>query len=325
MSNASIDDCDEQLLEVFVSSASELLDEIEVDLLTLEQQGSDFDSDLVNKIFRAAHTIKGESGFVGLKNLGSLAHAIENLLDQVRDGVLPPTSGLINVLLDGFDELRNMCEDPDASHDMDVSGLKDRLDVYDTLKKTSSAAQPAPAPKAAAPVLQQPSEPEPVAKSAPEPAPAPAPEVKKEVQIQEPENYDPSLPNVLILDDDPLQTALLKKRMKELTTNLLFAHTPDEAYALMQKYGANVAICDYDLGLATAADVIPQLRSYNPLIQVAVLTGSVQQSTIIECFGAGANDFLNKQDAAQLVNAVDELTERINRWTYLFMNRKRFS
>ena len=48
---------------MFVNHAVELLSEIETDLLQIEEEGDDVDSELINKVFRAVHTIKGESGF----------------------------------------------------------------------------------------------------------------------------------------------------------------------------------------------------------------------------------------------------------------------
>ena len=74
-------------LQTFVIESRELLDNMEAALLQIEQ--SPDDADLINAIFRAAHTIKGSAGLFGLDHLVAFTHAAENVLDQVRAGELP--------------------------------------------------------------------------------------------------------------------------------------------------------------------------------------------------------------------------------------------
>jgi len=57
---------DDDILKEFIAEAREHLSTIETDLLTIEEAGADLDEDLVNKVFRAAHSIIGASGFFGL-------------------------------------------------------------------------------------------------------------------------------------------------------------------------------------------------------------------------------------------------------------------
>lgn len=69
---------------VLVDEAQQLLDGMEAALLTIEEQGAN--PELINEVFRAAHTIKGSAGLFGLTAIVEFTHAVESLLVQVRDG-----------------------------------------------------------------------------------------------------------------------------------------------------------------------------------------------------------------------------------------------
>ena len=112
---------DEETLLAFVEESKEHMDGIETDLLAIEEGGADIDAELVNKVFRAVHSIKGGAGFLGLDNVKEVAHAGENLLNTVRNGELIPTPDLITVLLEAFDLLNSMLNSPTESNDMDIS------------------------------------------------------------------------------------------------------------------------------------------------------------------------------------------------------------
>jgi len=78
-----------EIVGEFLLESHENLDQIDRDLVHLEQ---DPDSrDLISRIFRAIHTIKGTSGFLAFSRLETLAHAGESLLSKLRDGVQPVT------------------------------------------------------------------------------------------------------------------------------------------------------------------------------------------------------------------------------------------
>lgn len=130
---------DDETLQMYVEEAKEHLEDIESDLLQMEQDGEAVDEELVNKIFRAAHSIKGGAGFMGLNVIKELAHRIENNLDMVRNRELVPTSEVVNILLGAFDRLRELVDNIDQSNEMDVSehlvaleGLKaSHLELHD--------------------------------------------------------------------------------------------------------------------------------------------------------------------------------------------------
>ena len=112
---------DDEILQLYVQESLEHLADIENDLLAIEQAGENIDVDLVNKVFRAAHSIKGAAGFLGLDNIKELAHKIENLLGLVRSREMIPNTDLINIVLLAFDKLHELINNVDHSNEMDIS------------------------------------------------------------------------------------------------------------------------------------------------------------------------------------------------------------
>ncbi len=112
---------DEETLLAFIEESKEHMDGIESDLLTIEEDGENIDEDLVNKVFRAVHSIKGGAGFLGLEKVKDVAHAAENLLNLVRNKELVPTPERISVLLESFDLLNSLINDATNSNEVDVS------------------------------------------------------------------------------------------------------------------------------------------------------------------------------------------------------------
>jgi two-component system chemotaxis sensor kinase CheA len=112
---------DDEILQGFIEESLEHLADIENDLLAIEESGADIDEDLVNKVFRAAHSIKGGAGFMGLTTIQELSHAAENVLGLIRSKKLIPTPEIINVLLIASDKLQSMIEDVHNSNDVDIS------------------------------------------------------------------------------------------------------------------------------------------------------------------------------------------------------------
>ena len=112
---------DDEILQGFIEESLEHLADIENDLLAIEEGGANIDEDLVNKVFRAAHSIKGGAGFMGLTTIQELSHATENVLGMIRSKKLIPTPEIINVLLIASDQLQSMIEDVHNSNEVDIS------------------------------------------------------------------------------------------------------------------------------------------------------------------------------------------------------------
>ena len=116
-----MDALDDEILQLFVEESREHLDGIEDDLLAIEQMGEDLDSELVDGVFRALHSIKGGAGFFDLVKLQDLAHAMENILDLVRKRTLVVTKNITSKLLAGADTLNGMIGNLETSNDQDIS------------------------------------------------------------------------------------------------------------------------------------------------------------------------------------------------------------
>jgi two-component system, chemotaxis family, sensor kinase CheA len=112
---------DDHIFQLFIDDARDHLADIEACLMDVER--GDADDELVNKIFRAAHSIKSGAGFLGLENIRDLSHKLENLLHLVRNKERGVTTRLINVLFQGFDRLRALVEQSQDSNAQDISGI----------------------------------------------------------------------------------------------------------------------------------------------------------------------------------------------------------
>ncbi|XZE52644.1 Hpt domain-containing protein [Planctomycetaceae bacterium SH139] len=111
---------DPELLAEFVSEAVQGLQDVEQDLLSLEGAET-IDSELVNRVFRAVHTIKGNAGYMGLENLVRVAHRAEALLDGLRDGSRQPSPEVTDAVLAAIDALNAMLAEADLGQSFDAS------------------------------------------------------------------------------------------------------------------------------------------------------------------------------------------------------------
>jgi two-component system chemotaxis sensor kinase CheA len=168
---------DPDLLSGFISEAYEHLEAIEVNVLELEQSPDDLE--IINNIFRPFHTIKGVSGFLNLKTINRLAHTTENLLDDVRNGIRPMSTEIIDVVLNVGDALRDMVQNvsevleqgPEAFKPVDISGYVNTIQALRNGDNAPSAPQ--------SPVAEQPA-PEPATPEVKPVSPAPKPDAVAE-------------------------------------------------------------------------------------------------------------------------------------------------
>jgi len=112
----TISEEDAPLVVDFITEANEHIETAESALLELENHPED--DELINKIFRGFHTIKGMAGFLNLTEIGSLAHSAENLLDLARKGKLVMAAENSDVVFASVDMLKRM-----------LAGLKDCVEV----------------------------------------------------------------------------------------------------------------------------------------------------------------------------------------------------
>ena len=96
----------EELMQDFLTEASELLSDVDSKLIDLEKQPHD--RDLLNIIFRGFHTIKGGAGFLNATELVTLCHLTENLFDNLRNGELVLNADLMDAIFAATGEVRLM-------------------------------------------------------------------------------------------------------------------------------------------------------------------------------------------------------------------------
>jgi two-component system chemotaxis sensor kinase CheA len=188
----------EELMEDFLTEASDLLSDVDSKLMGLEK--TPHDRDLLNVIFRGFHTIKGGAGFLNATELVTLCHLTENLFDKLRNGELTLNAELMDTIFAATGEVRQMFgalaqnRQPDAAPAHLIASLHAALEGQNAPKSQNvPAAAPQP-PVAAARSADEPdwnelyqavtgapaAAPAPVA--APEPAAVPKPVVVPEVE-----------------------------------------------------------------------------------------------------------------------------------------------
>ncbi|GIE80063.1 ATPase [Actinoplanes philippinensis] len=155
----------------------ENLDQIDRDLVSLEQEPGS--RDLISRIFRAIHTIKGTSGFLAFSRLEKLAHAGESLLSRLRDGVQPVTPETITVLLlciDGVRSILSSIEENGSEAEVDIESMIVRIKAQMDAPTDAAAPAAEAAPAEAAPAEGGPAAEAPVSVEHEAPAARPAPE-----------------------------------------------------------------------------------------------------------------------------------------------------
>lgn len=160
-----------EIMEDFLIEAFELIEQIDHDLVELEANPEDLE--LLNRIFRVAHTVKGSSSFLNFDVLTELTHHMEDVLNKARKGELKITPDIMDVVLESVDMMKGLLESirdngSDAAAGIDIKNICASLTQISEGEAPSAAAE-APA---AAPAPEPVKEPEPVA-----PAEEAAPEV----------------------------------------------------------------------------------------------------------------------------------------------------
>ncbi|MBF6058358.1 chemotaxis protein CheA [Thiomicrorhabdus heinhorstiae] len=95
---------DEEILQDFLIEATELVDQLNEQLLDLEQ--SPKDQEILNAVFRGFHTLKGGAGFLGVTPLVELCHRAENVFDKIRNNVIDYDSVVADVILQAYDAVQ---------------------------------------------------------------------------------------------------------------------------------------------------------------------------------------------------------------------------
>jgi len=160
-----------EIMEDFLIEAFELIEQIDHDLVELEANPEDLE--LLNRIFRVAHTVKGSSSFLNFDVLTELTHHMEDVLNKARKGELKITPDIMDVVLESVDMMKGLLESIRDNGSDAAAGI-DIKNICASLTQISEGEAPSAAPEApaAAPAPEPVKEPEPAT-----PAEEAAPEV----------------------------------------------------------------------------------------------------------------------------------------------------
>jgi two-component system chemotaxis sensor kinase CheA len=135
-----------QAMPAFISEAAEQIEAIETLLLELEEQPDN--RELLDSLFRCAHTVKGSAGIFGLNRVVEFTHHVETLLDKMRDGDVALTPAISTLLLQCNDQIKFLV-DTAADESADTPDKKDhRADLVIQLRSITEGKAAAPAPVA---------------------------------------------------------------------------------------------------------------------------------------------------------------------------------
>jgi two-component system chemotaxis sensor kinase CheA len=130
--------------EIFLEESEDQIEELNGNLLKLESDHSN--PDIINDIFRAAHSLKSSAAFVGLLNLSDLAHKMENLLQKIREDKLTVNVTLVNLLFECFDLIKVVIDAVGQGEKIDTP-FTEMITKLQNYEKEEGAAGSTPPPK----------------------------------------------------------------------------------------------------------------------------------------------------------------------------------
>lgn len=138
----------DDLIVEFLTETNESLQELDTDLIKLEQNPND--KDLISKIFRLMHTIKGTCGFLGLPRLETVAHRAENVMGRFRDGDLLVTASYVSLILESLDRVRFILGHIEAHSTEPEGSDADLIEKLDAVYEGRDNVAPPPGPSESA-------------------------------------------------------------------------------------------------------------------------------------------------------------------------------
>jgi two-component system, chemotaxis family, sensor kinase CheA len=159
-------------MPLFLAETEDQLQVIEEGLVRIEQESED--PDLIQGLFRAAHTLKGMAGMIGHKRLVSLTHTLENGFDGIRKNTYQVTTEFIDLCLSSIDGLRLLREEviDRQESNVDVDTIVYQLEEYITRVSGGAATKTQPASKPTATTLEKQAETKPKPDQEPKPLPS---------------------------------------------------------------------------------------------------------------------------------------------------------
>lgn len=120
-----------QYLDIFIDETNEHIQSLSDNIMILEKEPEN--TDTINEIFRAAHSLKGMAGTMGFKNMQHLTHDMENVFSEVRNGTVKVTSDMIDVLFQCLDAIEKYLDNIKATSsegDEENQALIEKLNTF---------------------------------------------------------------------------------------------------------------------------------------------------------------------------------------------------
>jgi len=145
----SVDESIGKAVKDFLAEAEEILDQLSLDLVALSDcaDGGDCNPDLVNSVFRAAHSLKGLAGMFGFTDIADLGHHLENLLDALRLGKVDLSQRVVSALFESLELLGTLVRNAGES-------VTEPVDLGPVKKTISACLTQEPEPAKASPLAQ---------------------------------------------------------------------------------------------------------------------------------------------------------------------------
>ena len=126
-----------QYLEIFLDETKEHLENLNTQILKLEQEPED--TDTINEIFRAAHSLKGMAGTMGYKRMQTLTHDMENVFSEIRNGTLKVSANMIDTLFQCLDALEEYTNNIQETADEGTNDNQPLIEMLNSFLKGSDA------------------------------------------------------------------------------------------------------------------------------------------------------------------------------------------
>ena len=168
----------QEILNDFLTESNEMLEVLDQRFVTLESDPNN--TDLLNEIFRAMHSMKGSAGFLGFNNLVDVAHRGENILNKLRQGEMAVNPAIISIILETIDVIKAIMADiRESGTDSHVPTGAIAAKLDDILNGTTAVSAPtaAPAEPVAAPKVEA------LSPAAPPAAPVAPPQTLGEILV----------------------------------------------------------------------------------------------------------------------------------------------
>ncbi len=122
-----IDEDMQEFVQDFLVESRELIEKVDHELVSLEKTPDDLE--LLNSVFRAFHTIKGTSSFIGLGKISDFTHDVENILNRLRNEELKLKPEIMDIILESVDIIKTLLDDLENAGDsgVDIKGISSRI------------------------------------------------------------------------------------------------------------------------------------------------------------------------------------------------------